>query len=671
MSRSPQFDSTQTDEVDEAAGSVKISRRISKTFLLGAWLVAGAACRAAAAGEEPGPRRWINLRRPRLLLELRAERDSSRMSQGGVSLGRREEFFDERLRGDLSGHIYDERFIGFDLRAGGVASQSRLKGQGERFPPARDYEYRARLGILPKHAVSADLSAERSQQTSVFNAFAGRSKLEYSHFNGTLLYKGETLPFNLSYRQTALKGGGFGAPFYQTTRGLSLGGRFGGTDAFSAHLRQEAERFRDSLGEGYDFVVSGAEFDGRFTPKNLWNARSSFMRRTGILAVENWSADGAWQVLEKNLKIETRGGLDSRRVAGQRAGYERLESRLEHRLFENLTTNLQCALAFTRQDRGRENAREASLDERYIKRVWGPLRLGLGFRKSLRITSRKFDSLSAAVVDEPHSLSDGAPSFLDKLGIDPASVIVAADDHTRQYAVETDYILIVHGQSLELRRVPTGNIVNGQTVLVSYRYEIPGARRAADDAEEKRAEIFLGSRGSLFVVKNRQAQRVRGQSLDMAGDQETFNDLSRGLSMRWKYFSTMQTWQKRRSNTAPLKSFRSELRLGGALGAGLSAVAGWSYERTRFLAGGQSSLGQTYFGELTAALGRNLQTSLEGYSGRTVTIGMEGSHQTATAKLRWSYRSLDLEISDREARRRLAGSSSRENFLQARILREF
>lgn len=84
-----------------------------------------------------------------------------------------------------------------------------------------------------------------------------------------------------------------------------------------------------------------------------------------------------------------------------------------------------------------------------------------------------------AVSDEAHVLTAEYIEYLDNLGADPLSVVVTSEDGTVTYRGPNDpsgiadYTIIFGTATVPvgIRRVPTGDIVSGQTVLVSYAHD--------------------------------------------------------------------------------------------------------------------------------------------------------------------------------------------------------
>lgn len=89
------------------------------------------------------------------------------------------------------------------------------------------------------------------------------------------------------------------------------------------------------------------------------------------------------------------------------------------------------------------------------------------------------DGGSIPVADEPHVLVAEYQEYLDSLGADPLSIVVTSADGLTTYRGPddpsgfSDYT-VVDGDAttaVSIRRIPTGNIASGATVLVSYAHQ--------------------------------------------------------------------------------------------------------------------------------------------------------------------------------------------------------
>jgi hypothetical protein len=77
-------------------------------------------------------------------------------------------------------------------------------------------------------------------------------------------------------------------------------------------------------------------------------------------------------------------------------------------------------------------------------------------------------------IGEQHLLEDLLPVMLNNEYVIPGSIVVSNPDRTQTYIENLDYVLTVIGSETRLERLLTGNIPDGEAVLVDYEYESGG-----------------------------------------------------------------------------------------------------------------------------------------------------------------------------------------------------
>lgn len=148
-----------------------------------------------------------------------------------------------------------------------------------------------------------------------------------------------------------------------------------------------------------------------------------------------------------------------------------LEGRLQHTLFDNLTSSVGAETTYSSYADGQEFTLDPYLQFRYSRPT--PIgALSLGARWNYQMTSRDYDSAVAEinVQDEVLQMSYAQNSFLDNYNIDTASIIVTNSEGTTRYIEGIDYQIEVIGDYVAIRSLSLGDIDNGQDVQVSYRY---------------------------------------------------------------------------------------------------------------------------------------------------------------------------------------------------------
>ncbi|MHC4698323.1 MAG: hypothetical protein ACYTFA_16445 [Planctomycetota bacterium] len=148
---------------------------------------------------------------------------------------------------------------------------------------------------------------------------------------------------------------------------------------------------------------------------------------------------------------------------------------LEHKLYRSLISQFTVYGQVQEFGRGLDIDRygaEASFDYRK-KNPWGALLAN--YRVRYQVEDHKGGGQNVEVLDERHTFRDPEPGVLNNTRVDSGTIHVTAEDRTTVYRVNEDYTVRVVGDSTELRRVPTGRILDGQTVLIDYIYAVGGS----------------------------------------------------------------------------------------------------------------------------------------------------------------------------------------------------
>jgi len=144
-------------------------------------------------------------------------------------------------------------------------------------------------------------------------------------------------------------------------------------------------------------------------------------------------------------------------------------ARLQHLLYENLTTSIATGFNLNDFTGGEENTYDGSLDFLYQRKIpWGMLNLRSGW--NYRYTTREGTETLITVIDEPHVLVTGDVTLLDNEDVDLDSIVVTDSTGTIPYIENVDYTIEEIDAFVRISRTTVGAIANGQTVLVDYRF---------------------------------------------------------------------------------------------------------------------------------------------------------------------------------------------------------
>jgi len=152
-----------------------------------------------------------------------------------------------------------------------------------------------------------------------------------------------------------------------------------------------------------------------------------------------------------------------------------LSGTVEHQLYDSLISQLYAFGQVQEFDSGLDIDRlglEANLDYRKRNR-WGMLRGHYRFRAERE--DRSGGDLEAEVLDEQGTFNDPEPVVLRNANVITSTIFITALDRLTFFQPTRDYQITLVGDRTEIRRVATGRIADGQTVLIDYVYQVGGS----------------------------------------------------------------------------------------------------------------------------------------------------------------------------------------------------
>ncbi|MCP4251149.1 MAG: hypothetical protein GY778_29275 [bacterium] len=147
---------------------------------------------------------------------------------------------------------------------------------------------------------------------------------------------------------------------------------------------------------------------------------------------------------------------------------------LEHRLYESLVTQLSGFIQRQEFKPDLEIDRyglQASFDYRKKNR-WGTLLAA--YRARIINEDRTGGEVRSEVLDERHIFRDPEPIVLGNRNVDSGTIFVTSEDALTIYQLGRDFTTRQLGETTELERVPTGRILEGDTLLIDYNFTIGG-----------------------------------------------------------------------------------------------------------------------------------------------------------------------------------------------------
>jgi hypothetical protein len=125
--------------------------------------------------------------------------------------------------------------------------------------------------------------------------------------------------------------------------------------------------------------------------------------------------------------------------------------------------------------------------------------LGLGGSIGVDRTDQDSDTDRVTVFDESHVLVGTQPVALNEDFVVTETVVVTNVPKTQTFLEDVDYRLVTIGETTAIERIPTGNILDGQEVLVTYDYLTGGTVEFDTLTQSYTADLSIFEHASLFA----------------------------------------------------------------------------------------------------------------------------------------------------------------------------
>lgn len=145
-----------------------------------------------------------------------------------------------------------------------------------------------------------------------------------------------------------------------------------------------------------------------------------------------------------------------------------IRSSLSHQLYKSLRTSISYENNTINDTQYKQKINRKGLNINYVKKI--PLKglLTLNYSLNTNLQDRESDAISLVTEREEYTLSDGQIILLNNQHINALTVEVNDASGTITYRLNFDYLLIERNEFLEIQRIPGGQIVNNETVYVTY-----------------------------------------------------------------------------------------------------------------------------------------------------------------------------------------------------------
>ena len=549
------------------------ARRFAPAVLLVALLIGAGGCQATRPrGREEVGGMKIDRIGGYVELVARDRRRDQRSKVGAADYKYEETIFEENVQLEMEGDIYHPNFAEFSAAA--------LFGLLQ-FDYDENFGGRERSqstdGDVQEFDVSFDLFKKKSYPGSVYarryqslEARPFQSSLQTTTTNYGLVwqYVDEKTPTSFQFNHTDVVLDPL-ASDEATGRQRNTNARFetayrvNDQNAFSFwynHLETKEEPFELD----YDSDELSLSHQLGFAPSQRGRLESeiNYFDQRGTFAVERLR----WREL---LRFDHTDDLRSRftfeltdRQQGSLAGVEpigersyRVTSLLEHELYDSLVSQLQLYGHWQRFDSGLNIDRYGAFAS-FNYRKTNPLGVLLAdYRIGVQREERTGGDQTIEILDERHTFTDPEPILLANTNVDVDTITMTAEDRITFYYLGRDFTIRQIGDRVEIERVPTGRILDGEVVLIDYLFEVLG-------------EFTLDTLTQNFDVRQdfdfglSPYYRLRWQDQTLTPDQalgslaEDITSQTVGVEYRWQSLHLMAEYQDFDSNITPYTAIR-------------------------------------------------------------------------------------------------------------------
>ena len=413
----------------------------------------------------------------------------------------------EHLDLATKGFVYHPALLQFNLKVSPEFQQniqSRAESTGEKNTNGNSFNanYHANVIIMSQKPYTLTLFAHHLE-TQSWAAYTGVTQNSTDSYGADFALKYSLLPTTVGCSSsTATQSSYYGSnndvqEFHLLSRHRGVTGDSSLTSTYSVNKQitndtvNEIKTLNNTFSNQYEVTADG--LINLASNAQYMDQNSASFQNKSLLVIENL----AWQH-QKNLR--SRYSLQYRQLESgtSDSSWTSLNGSLIHKLYENLTTTAGITGSSNSYSGGREKAVTGLLDSAYQRAIgnWGTLNLNAG--ANYLYTTRVGASATTQAVNEPHTLSSTMETFLDRSGINIASIVVTNRDGTIVYVKDVDYRIESIGSSVRISRMALGGLADGQLISVSYSYT---SDAAYDDALlTQNYGVGLELKRSLFLA---------------------------------------------------------------------------------------------------------------------------------------------------------------------------
>ena len=546
---------------------------------LGLFFVGGATNMVAQNQAAEEDIRWLRWRinEASIGTEIEGEQEQRTVPNSNQNITQKSFYAVPTLGLGLQGSVYHPNLLQINLQAeGGVGWQETstdLPGGGTRSESLYLLRYQLNASLLKEKPYAASFFADKIHTTRNYDFFT-RATVDQETQGARVGHNDGPVPFSLSFQHVVEEVSGQARPMsldentltFSAYHERSSGNRTDLTYTLDDYSRLETGSYTQTgthhsvslndiktFGRKDALKLSSAlmynQLDSTTTTVGQENTTGRFNRYFTDHEHLNWRHTGQLQS-DYNYSYN---GQDSGAV---RSDGHSAAAALRHQLYDSLSSTFDVHSQLN-SSRGSGAALDTTrygigLNESYAKRVgkWG--RVTFGYSGLLDQEHRETSGQTLFIVGESHVLNDGVITFLNQPRVNLTSIEVWDAAGNVRYRELLDYLVLSHGEQIEIKRVVGGQIPNESTVRVDYSVASQPSDSYSTFANQfqLRLDFFdglLGLYGRLNLQNNE-----GGKSLVL----EEISDKVAGMDVTWRWLRAGAEYEVYDSNLSPYRAAR-------------------------------------------------------------------------------------------------------------------
>jgi hypothetical protein len=484
--------------------------------------------------------KYLQLSMPKLGLGASCELTDDRRTDGasGNETITENQEFNEWVELDVDGSIYHPALMSFSqyMKFEWRQLESELNHEPAAGSSGFLTGYDSSVTLLKDKPYTLNVYARRDQDT-FSSPFVSRTETDTTQFGADFRLRYFTMPTVLSYTHSDTQQKGF----------------YNSTDAFETVELQTSVAGITYNGSYEDrhrttdetFVSDVQSTDHYLRGRHIFDA-DRHIQLNSLASYRHTDSDkldyATSDVTERLIWKHTKTFESDYEARHQRSIWDESESRstsaqarITHVLYENLVTRLSGSYAKEDFDRNTEVTYGGLLDLGYNRRIPGG-HLYISTSNAYEVMDRNIVELMSQITDEPHVLTTGAVTLLNRRNIDADTIVVTDPTGSVIYIDEIDYRITTLENSVRIRRLPLGAIADGGTVMISYSYLSNPAYDSSIYTQSYDVRLFLWSALTLSYRYHSADERLlSGIPPENDSDMESWGA---GMNWIWRWTET-------------------------------------------------------------------------------------------------------------------------------------